>query len=64
MQSSAHTVSSLAPTAENCVSRPHSHAMPVYNTRYATVEECKAACQTEVVGCDAINYSKYVSSKP
>ena len=33
---------------------------PRYDTKYDTLDQCKRACQNEVVGCDAVNYDKYV----
>ena len=33
---------------------------PKYDTKYASLAQCKNACQNHVAGCDAINYSKYV----
>ena len=31
---------------------------PRYDSKYPTVDECKAACENEVPKCDAINYSE------
>ena len=40
--------------------RPNAPSLPRYNTKYATVDKCKTACQNEVANCDAINYNPCV----
>lgn len=48
------------PPANYGTNRPDAPVLPRYNTKYDTVDECKAACENKVVNCDAVNYSRYV----